>query len=107
MFERLTEQGVLWRGGHSTDEDAIIWATGFVPALDHLGALGVLKENGRVDIADDSDTRAAAVPSLWLVGYGNWTGYASATLIGVGRSARATVDEIRAANTIEPYTQHS
>lgn len=107
MFERLTEQGVLWRGGHSTDEDAIIWATGFVPALDHLAALGVLKENGRVDIADDSDTRAAAVPSLWLVGYGNWTGYASATLIGVGRSARATVDEIRAANTIEPYTQHS
>jgi putative flavoprotein involved in K+ transport len=31
---------------------------------------------------------------LWLVGYGDWTPYASATLIGVGRSARATVDEI-------------
>ena len=34
---------------------------------------------------------------LWLVGYGNWTGFASATLIGVGRSARATVDQIAAA----------
>jgi hypothetical protein len=31
---------------------------------------------------------------LWLVGYGDWTGFASATLIGVGRSARATVEEI-------------
>jgi hypothetical protein len=34
---------------------------------------------------------------LWLVGYGNWTGFASATLIGVGRSARATVEQIAAA----------
>jgi hypothetical protein len=33
-------------------------------------------------------------PRLWLVGYGDWTGYASATLIGVGRTARTTVDEI-------------
>jgi putative flavoprotein involved in K+ transport len=31
---------------------------------------------------------------LWLVGYGDWTGYASATLVGVGRSARSTVEEI-------------
>jgi hypothetical protein len=28
------------------------------------------------------------------VGYGDWTGYASATLVGVGRAARATVEEI-------------
>ncbi|MDZ7650903.1 MAG: hypothetical protein U5K54_29300 [Cytophagales bacterium] len=34
------------------------------------------------------------LPGLWLVGYGNWTGFASATLIGVGRSAKRTVDEI-------------
>jgi hypothetical protein len=31
---------------------------------------------------------------LWLVGYGDWTGYASATLVGVGRTARSTVEEI-------------
>jgi putative flavoprotein involved in K+ transport len=105
MFERLTEHGVLWSDNHTTDEDIIIWATGFVPALDHLAALGILKkENGRVDIADGSDTRTAAVPGLWLVGYGNWTGYASATLIGVGRSARMTVAEIRAALAPERVT---
>jgi putative flavoprotein involved in K+ transport len=31
---------------------------------------------------------------LWLVGYEDWTGYASATLVGVGRTARSTVEEI-------------
>ena len=36
----------------------------------------------------------ATIGRLWLVGYGEWTGYASATLIGVGRSARATVEQI-------------
>ncbi|HEV2736010.1 MAG TPA: hypothetical protein VGV85_14280 [Longimicrobiaceae bacterium] len=32
-----------------------------------------------------------------MVGYGDWTGFASATVIGVGRSARATVQEVEAA----------
>lgn len=31
------------------------------------------------------------------MGYGDWTGFASATVIGVGRSARATLQEIEAA----------
>lgn len=29
-------------------------------------------------------TKCPKVPGLWLVGYGQWTGFASATLIGVG-----------------------
>lgn len=37
-------------------------------------------------------TRAVAEPHLWLVGYGDWTGFA--TLLGVGRSARAKSAEI-------------
>ncbi|HPX38602.1 MAG TPA: hypothetical protein PLE49_18120 [Mycobacterium sp.] len=31
---------------------------------------------------------------LHLLGYGDWTGPGSATLIGVGRTARDAVDEI-------------
>jgi hypothetical protein len=34
------------------------------------------------------------MPRLWLVGCGEWTGFASATFIGVCRSTRATVQEI-------------
>ena len=33
-------------------------------------------------------------PRLWLVGYGEWTGFASATLTGVMRSARDTARQI-------------
>jgi hypothetical protein len=31
---------------------------------------------------------------VYLVGYGDWFGAASATLIGVGRTARATVADV-------------
>jgi putative flavoprotein involved in K+ transport len=63
-----------------------------------LAPLGVLDERGRVEIVrGGSGTRSAREPMLWLLGYGEWTGFASATLIGVGRTARAAVDEIVAA----------
>lgn len=91
VFTRFTNDGVEWPNGRRTHEDAIIFATGFKPALSHLSGLGVAEPNGRVAVRG---TRAVREPRLWLVGYGDWTGYASATLIGVGRSARATVEEI-------------
>ncbi|MGC4885664.1 hypothetical protein [Micromonospora sp. DT227] len=31
---------------------------------------------------------------LYLLGYGDWTGPASATLVGAGRTAKATVADI-------------
>ncbi|MEB2783803.1 hypothetical protein [Algoriphagus persicinus] len=40
------------------------------------------------------ETRSQEVHGLWLVGYGAWTGFVSATLIGVGRTARKTVHEV-------------
>jgi cation diffusion facilitator CzcD-associated flavoprotein CzcO len=91
MFQRFTETGVVWPDGRETAVDAVIWATGFRPALEHLAPLGITQPNGRIAVVG---TRAVDEPRLWLVGYGEWTGFASATLIGVGRSARATVDEI-------------
>lgn len=42
-------------------------------------------------------TRSAREPRLWLLGYGEWTGEASATILGVGRYARSTIAEIAAA----------
>jgi cation diffusion facilitator CzcD-associated flavoprotein CzcO len=91
MFERFTENGVIWPDGREERVDAVVWATGYRPALSHLAPLGVVEPSGRVAV---QGTRSIVEPRLWLAGYGNWTGYASATLIGVGRAARATVDEI-------------
>lgn len=90
-FERFTADGVVWPDGREERIDAVIWCTGFRPALEHLRPLGVVGPNGRVEVRG---TRSIAEPRLWMVGYGDWTGFASATLIGVGRSARATVQEI-------------
>ncbi|HMS08113.1 MAG TPA: ArsO family NAD(P)H-dependent flavin-containing monooxygenase [Pyrinomonadaceae bacterium] len=91
-FVRFTETGVVWQDGDEPESiDAVIWCTGFKSALDHLAPLGVVEDNGRVKV---SGTRSEKEPNLWLVGYGNWTGFASATLIGVGRTARTTAKEI-------------
>lgn len=90
-FVRFTRHGVTWADGREEPVDAVIWCTGFRPSLDHLTPLGILEEDGRVQVRG---TRAVKEPGLWLVGYGQWTGFASATLIGVGRSARSTVEEI-------------
>ena len=90
-FDRLTAHGAVWPDGHEERFDAVIWCTGFRPALDHLRGLGVLEANGEIEV---EGTRSIREPLLWLVGYGEWTGYASATLIGVGRSARQTAEEI-------------
>ena len=93
-FLRMTGDGVVWPDGREEPVDAVIWCTGFRPALDHLRPLGVTEADGRVRV---EGTRSVREPRLWLVGYGEWTGFASATLIAVGRTARETVDEIAAA----------
>ncbi len=100
-FERFTIDGVVWPDGREERVDAVILATGFRAALAHLAPLGVVDARGRVAVrrAASGAVRAVGEPRLWLVGYGEWTGFASATLIGVGRAARGTVDEIVAALT--------
>jgi len=91
-FERFTATGVIWPNGKETPVDAVIWCTGYRPALDYLQPLGIVEPDGKVATAG---TRALKLSGLWMVGYGNWTGFASATLIGVGRSARETVRQIQ------------
>jgi cation diffusion facilitator CzcD-associated flavoprotein CzcO len=89
MFARLTETGVAWTDRTEQGTDAVIWCTGFRPALRHLRHLGLRTQNGRVAVGGSSGTQALAEPRLYLVGYGDWTGPASATLAGVGPSAKA------------------
>ncbi len=90
-FVSFTPSGVHWADGRETVIDAVIWCTGFRPALDHLAPLGIIEADGHIAVRG---TRAVRESRLWLVGYGEWTGFASATILGVGRTARATVAEI-------------
>ncbi|MFF5637340.1 ArsO family NAD(P)H-dependent flavin-containing monooxygenase [Streptomyces sp. NPDC012825] len=91
MFAQLTATGVRWADGSQSDADAIVWCTGFRPALAHLAPLNLRGPRGHIPT---DGTRALGEPRLHLLGYGDWTGPASATLIGVGRPARDAVREI-------------
>ena len=92
-FDHFTESCIVWADGQEEQIDAVIFCTGFKSALQHLSSLDVINTQGKVDTVG---TKSKNVEGLWLVGYGNWTGFASATLIGVGRSAKKTVEEIQA-----------
>ncbi|MFF4836621.1 ArsO family NAD(P)H-dependent flavin-containing monooxygenase [Streptomyces sp. NPDC001315] len=91
MFSRLHPAGVEWADGTRAEADAIIWCTGFRPTLSHLAPLQLRGPRGHIAT---TGTRAVGEPRLHLLGYGDWTGPASATLIGVGRPAREATLEI-------------
>lgn len=90
MFTRLVPGGIEWADGTRTKADAI---SGFRPSLSHLAPLGLRGRRGHIPT---EGTRAVDEPRLHLLGYGDWTGPASATLIGVGRPARDAAREIAA-----------
>lgn len=91
MFSALEPTGVRFADGQELEVDAVIWCTGFRPALRHLRPLGVRGGGGRIAM---DGTAVVDEPGLFLLGYGDWTGPASATLIGVGRTARDTAARI-------------
>jgi putative flavoprotein involved in K+ transport len=89
-FQTFYENGIIWEDVIKEAFDVVIWCTGFQANLKHLSRLGIV-ENSKIKT---QHTRVIKEPNLWLVGYGNWTGFASATIYGVGKTARKTVEEI-------------
>jgi len=90
-FREMTTDGIIWSTGEAEAFGVVIWCTGFDYATDYLN--NIVKRGSRGKILTKG-TKALETEGLWLVGFGGWTGFASATLIGVGRSARSTVKEI-------------
>lgn len=89
-FTSFYEDGVIWEDTTKEPVDVIIWCTGFRANLEHLSALQITQNNK----TNTTGTKATDINGLWLVGYGNWTGFASATIYGVGKTAKQTVKEI-------------
>lgn len=91
-FDEIRNNSVFWADGSEEKIDSIIWCTGFKSKLDHLASLNIINEDSKIDTRDSLSLKR---PGLWLVGYGDWTGFASATLIGVQRTAKKTAKEVK------------
>ena len=90
-IQSITEDGVIWEDDSHQDIDAIIWCTGFGYSTGFLKDLVSIDNKGKIPT---DKTKSKETEGLWLVGYGGWTGFASATIIGVGRYAKETIKEI-------------
>lgn len=89
MFARVEPDGVRWADGSFEPVDAILWATGFRPAVGHLAPLHLKSEYGGIQLQSSTRdvqtaTIAVADPRVQLVGYGP-----SASTIGGNRAGRA------------------
>jgi cation diffusion facilitator CzcD-associated flavoprotein CzcO len=80
MFAAVEPDGVRWADGRFERADAILWATGFRPAVSHLARLGLRSRLGGIQL---DGTTAVADPRVQLVGYGP-----SASTIGANRAGR-------------------
>lgn len=84
MFERIEPHGVRWADGSFERVDAILWATGFRPAIAHLAPLHLRSAAGGIQLdRNGRGTGAVADPRVQLVGYGP-----SASTIGANRAGR-------------------
>ncbi len=88
MFDRIEPDGVAWADGRVEQVDAILWATGFRPAVDHLAPLGLRTPEGGIALVRvpgnvQGATTSVVDPRVQLVGYGP-----SASTIGASRAGR-------------------
>ncbi|MFW6599748.1 ArsO family NAD(P)H-dependent flavin-containing monooxygenase [Propionibacteriaceae bacterium Y2011] len=92
-FDVFEGSEVVWDQGTRFHVDSVIWATGFRPALRHLRGTGLVETDGTASV---EGTRSTVDPRFHFVGYGDWTGPASATLIGVGQTLRGLAEQVQA-----------
>ncbi len=96
MFQRIERDGVRWADGRFEQVDAILWATGFRPAIRHLAPLGLRSEQGGIALRPGGRDVQTSVttqvdPRVQMVGYGP-----SASTIGGNRAGRAAALAVRA-----------
>ncbi|MEN8707802.1 MAG: NAD(P)-binding domain-containing protein [Nocardioides marinisabuli] len=82
MFASMEPGGVRWADGRFEAAQAVLWATGFRPAVRHLAPLRLRSPEGGIRL-DHHGTTAVDDPRVQLVGYGP-----SASTVGANRAGR-------------------
>jgi cation diffusion facilitator CzcD-associated flavoprotein CzcO len=83
LFVAFEPDGVREADGSFTPLDAVLWATGFRPAIEHLDPLGLLNDRGGITLRG---TQVAEDPRVHLIGYGP-----SQSTVGANRAGRDAV----------------
>lgn len=93
MFQSIEADGVRWADGSFEQVDVILWATGFRPAIGHLGPLQLRSDAGGIQLdRNGRGTTAVKDPRIQLVGYGP-----SASTIGGNRAGRTAAKGVQRA----------
>lgn len=92
MFTRIEPEGVRMPDGTLERADAILWATGFRPAIRHLAPLRLRTPDGGIRVANG---RSLDEPRLFLIGYGP-----SQSTVGANRAGRDAVRAIASELTV-------
>jgi len=91
MFTSVETDGVRWADGRFERVDAILWATGFRPAIAHLAPLKLRSTHGGIQLdRAGKGTGSVQDPRVQLVGYGP-----SASTIGANRAGRSAARGVK------------
>jgi putative flavoprotein involved in K+ transport len=92
MFEKYTEEGVVWGDGRGEKVDAIIYATGYRPKLNYLSSL----KNAVDQLENPIQNKgiSTTIDGLYYLGLTGQRSFSSGTIRGVGRDAKFVVGRV-------------
>ena len=92
MCFQLSREGIEWPAATGRACDAIIGAR--VSAAPRSATWLPSSSPRSTAVLGPTEPRSVDEPRLHLLGYGDWTGTASATIIGAARTSRSCVAEV-------------
>jgi putative flavoprotein involved in K+ transport len=92
MFEKFTEEGVVWVDGREEKVDSIIYATGYRPNVNYLSSLINAVDNSGIPL--HSNGISTTIDGLYYLGLSGQRSFSSATIRGVGLDAKFVVKKV-------------
>jgi len=98
---RFEDRRVIFTDGRVLEPDAVVYATGFRPALAHLAPLGLTldEQTGRPDLRG---FESAEVPGLFFLGLDGLRNFRSRFIRGIREDAPLLADQLAARLTLRP-----
>jgi putative flavoprotein involved in K+ transport len=103
---KFTETSVVFEEGQSFSPGAVLYATGFAPALDYLGALPVTRCSA-TNVPLTRNMESVSVPNLFFLGFEMLRNFQSRFLRGIRKDAVVLGDMIAARAATLPQPQRA